>query len=461
MSFCLIWSFLVSGWMSLVPPPMPDARPLDTLRIRVLEQAHPRQVEVYSPAGDLQLLVNDRALGTLRAGESASMLVQDRMVHVRRRNGSLGAAVLHLKPAAGQTFVLKTADDGREVARTYSGSLEVFVDPQHPAVLQLINHVALEEYVASVVATEYGLDDLEGSKAMAVLVRTYALNAHRKYGDAYDHVDHALSQVYRGAERITPRSREATRLTEGEILTYQGALIEAVYSSSSGGHTASNEDVWNAAPRPYLRGRPDPYALNAPNATWEARLSRPALLRVLSQQYGNVTGFRIQDRSRDGRARTIALTQATGTDKTINANDFRLLISRHFGVQRCKSTLFQVALQGDTYVFQGKGFGHGVGLSQWGAHEMARQGHSYRHILSYYFQGVTLERLSDHLARRDPPARPAAPADPLTQRLQALIAQQASAAQTPADTPPFAVFPPPVRLKPLPPASLTERRIGW
>jgi stage II sporulation protein D len=462
MRSCLIQLWLLSVWLGVLPA---QAAPLaDTLRIRVLEQARPRQVEVYSPEGDLRLLVNDRVLGTLRAGETAAMLVREGTVHIRQQQGSLGAAVLHLKPAGGHTFVLKTTDDGRAVARTYSGSLEVFVDPQHPTVLQLVNHVALEEYVASVVATEYGLDDLEGSKAMAVLVRTYALNAHRKYGNTYDHVDHSLSQVYRGAERITPRSREATRLTEGEVLTFRDVLIEAVYSSSSGGHTASNEDVWNAAPRPYLRGRPDPYALQAPNAAWESRLPRPALLQVLGQHYGGrVTGFRIHDRSRDGRARTIALTLGTGATRTVNANDFRLVISRHFGAQRFKSTLFNMRLEGDTYVFSGKGFGHGVGLSQWGAHEMARQGHSYRDILAYYFQGVTLERLPALLTRRNPSAASPAPAHALTERVQTLFARHTvdHTRSAPASAPPAEAVPPPVRLKPLPPASLPERRIGW
>ena len=227
---------------------------------------------------------------------------------------------------------------------------------------------------------------------MAVLARTYALH-QMQHGEGKTLSDQVLSQKYDGADRITRAAREATRLTQGEVLTYRGDLIEAVYFSSSGGHTADNETVWNGAPLPYLRGVADPYDTASPHALWRTTIPRDRLLDILSDTYHfRVAGFHLGDRSRDGRIRTIELLRGNQTEKVISSNEFRLLVNRHFGPLQLKSTLFDARRNGNTYVFEGRGFGHGVGLSQYGALEMSRQGHTYRDILAFYFTGVELQQ---------------------------------------------------------------------
>ena len=119
---------------------------------------------------------------------------------------------------------------------------------------------------------------------MAVLARTYVLNAPGKYGPDYDLVDDTRSQVYRGEEAIIPLALEAARSTEGEVLTYRGKPIQAVYHSSSGGHTADNESVWASASVPYLRGKSDPYGKQSPHAEWVSRVARPKLLSELGKK---------------------------------------------------------------------------------------------------------------------------------------------------------------------------------
>src|SRR5690606_29870346 len=113
-------------------------------------------------------------------------------------------------------------------------------------------------------------------KALAVAVRTYTLRSRGKFGDAYDHVDHVLSQVYRGADGLDPIALAAARETAGEVLTHRNELIEAVYFASSGGHTADNEFVWDADARPYLRGIPDPFDAH-PDRNWRTEISRDDL----------------------------------------------------------------------------------------------------------------------------------------------------------------------------------------
>jgi stage II sporulation protein D len=200
---------------------------------------------------------------------------------------------------------------------------------------------------------------------------------------------------------LTEAAREAARQTHGEVLTYHGELVEAVYSSSSGGHTADNDAVWDGRPVPYLRGVTDPYDAASPHAQWQTTLSRPRLLTALSDHYElPVEGFYLGERSRDGRVQTVQLVQGDRVVQEIPSNAFRLLINRNFGQNRLKSTLFDVRRTGDTYVFEGRGFGHGVGLNQHGALEMSRQGFGYHDILAFYFTDVTIEQRGE--AMRQP-----------------------------------------------------------
>jgi stage II sporulation protein D len=308
--------------------------------------------------------------------------------------------------------------------------------------MRLVNHVDLETYVAAVVTSEYGLDDLEGNKAMAVLARTYALRALGKYGDDYDHVDHSLSQVYHGVGDLKPQAIEGALATRGKVLTYEGALIEAVYHAESGGHTADNETVWSGGkPITYLRGVSDPFANQSPYASWTYRASRVKLLGALSRKYGGrVTGIRIGERSSDGRVATLHLLRRP-KDLEVPANEFRLLFLTTFGQYSLKSTNFSARRDGGYYLFEGTGFGHGVGVSQWGAHEMAGRGFGYEDILKFYLRGTTVESLADvsgpgllaHVTGEDGPPRGNLPAPVL--RLPEDGADPQSRAGTP-DTPP-------------------------
>jgi len=363
-------------------------------------------------------------------------------LHVNRRGDELRAAAngssifaLGLGIRAAEQEMISVRSNRLEAVRAYTGHLTIKPERQSLSSLQLVNHVPLEDYVASVVASEYGFEDLEGAKAMAVLVRTYALR--NKFGDAYDHVDHVMSQQYDGANAITPTSLEATQATQGQVLVHADSLIEAVYFSASGGHTANNEDVWDARPLPYLRGRPDPTGTASPHQSWEATLNRQALLQALSRHVGApVRGFVIGDRSSEGRVRTIELL--TGTNRRpMQANAFRLLANQHAAGHGIKSTWFDARREGNRYVFTGRGFGHGVGLSQYGARGLSAQGYPYAEILDYYFTDV-------RLASIDELSLPVAPWQPPT------LAEAPVQAEEPAEEPAADE-----------PRKQRSRRIGW
>ena len=368
--------------------PSPDLR--TTLRIRLLEQLTPQSAVIQ--AGPHGIAVTTQPGGQplfhLGPGQSMEVTRRETRIVVEGAYGRHTAPDLFLEPLGPGDTTLRVAG----TSRSYAGSLHLSVDSRG-ATLRFVNHVPLEDYVASVVASEYGLPDLEGSKAMAVIARTYGLKVIGSTDDSYDHVDHTASQVYRGSRAVTATARRAAEETRGEVLTHNGRLIEAVYSSSSGGHTANNEDVWNSNPHPYLRGRKDPWDRESKYHRWEFSVAESTLHGALTSALGReVTGVSVAARSADGRASSIEIQTAGGSSRTLQADEFRRIIRASLGESALRSTKFEVHRRRGNYQFEGGGFGHGVGLSQWGAHGMAKAGKSYRDILDFYYTDVRLER---------------------------------------------------------------------
>ena len=347
---------------------------------------------------------------------------QDPVVRVRLFGGPLAAPELTaedgdawIADAEGQRVPLATGEDatvraaGRELTvmgrrssrfevegvvlrvqqgrtdRAYRGRLVLTAESGK---VQLVNHVPLPDYVASVVASEYPFDEIEGVKAQAVLARTYALRRQGAFAD-YDLDDHQGSQVYKGVDVVTAVSERATRETTGLVLDYRGELAEAFYSSSSGGFTAANESIWSGAPLPYLRAVPDPYDSGAPDHRWTQTVAADAVHRALSARYGGrVTGFEVTRRGPSGRVVEMALQG--GARRTITGSQFRSAVNASLGWRTIRSTQFTSRRVGADYVLDGQGFGHGVGMSQYGARGAARAGLTFEQILAHYFQGTSV-----------------------------------------------------------------------
>lgn len=350
---------------------------------------------VQLPSGDAPIL-------TLSPDDTLTLGRRQSDVYAEHGDARLYARSLRLVPSSETPWILALSAGS---LRTYTGSLRLR-PAESEAGLQLVNRVPLQDYVASVVASEYGLDDRAGTRAMAVVARTYGLFSTKHFDGRYDHVDGTASQVYRGLDVVTEKARRAAQATSGEFLTHNGAPIQAVYFSSSGGQTANNEDVWTGRdPIPYLRGKKDPYDRSSPKHRWTTRINRRDLLRAVSLHQGaSVNGFLLGDRSSDGRLKTIELLLSDGSETEIEASTFRSIVNARGSGARLKSTWFDARREGSEYVFEGRGHGHGVGLNQWGAHAMAEQGKSYREILSFYYTGVQIQQLDEPSS--PPPASP-------------------------------------------------------
>jgi stage II sporulation protein D len=382
--------------------------PPSEIRVRLLEQQINQQVRLAGRSSALLLFADDgqNPIVRLQPGEEATFSARDGQIHIGLTEGGIFSAFVRVE-SEGESMHLQP-DRGREGQWiAYEGRLSITPDPSNRSRLLIVSHVPLERYVGTVVGGEYGLDDVEGARAQAVVARTFALRNVGRFG-SYDVVDHVGSQVYHGLSHLTPQALEAAMSTAGEVLTHNGELIQAYYSSSSGGHTSNNESIWTGGrPLPYLRGRPDPYDDLSPHRTWRSTVPRDRLLRALTEARGHeVTGFFLGDKAPDGRVVFVDLLDGARNRRQMSANEFRMIVNRVFGVNSLKSTAFEATRQGSDYVFEGRGFGHGVGMSQWGAHSMARRGYTYRQILDFYYSGVALAHL-DNIATPLPVTEPA------------------------------------------------------
>ncbi|MDX1741004.1 MAG: SpoIID/LytB domain-containing protein, partial [Rhodothermales bacterium] len=299
---------------------------------------------------------------------------------------------LHARPEAEGAVDVQIRSSGQATTRRYPGDIGVSRTPDGS--MKITNTVPLELYVASVVGKEYGLDDEEGTRAMAIVARTFAVRALLEEANTGDGIS---SQVYHGLDGISDASLAAANATRGIVLTHDDRPILSVYSASNGGHSARNSDVWSGAPLPYLDARRDRFDRAAsPYNDWLSRLSRSQVHAALSDMVGaSVSGFSIESRSKDGRVKTIRVKIQDADDAEISGSEFRRALSGRFGVSTLRSTLFDVSREGDHYVFEGSGYGHGVGLSQWGAHEMASRGYNYEEILRFYYTGTKTRPLTD------------------------------------------------------------------
>lgn len=275
--------------------------------------------------------------------------------------------------------------------RPYRGLLELRRTPSGR--LTVINEVDLEEYLYGVLKMEVDPAWPAGAlQAQAVAARTLALYSLNRFAsEGYDVRATTDTQVYGGVTAEDPRTTAAVDETRGEVMTYQGRPIFAAYHSDSGGYTESSEFVWGGR-YPYLQAVPDPFSTGAPNHEWSVRMDLRAFeerLRRAGRMVSDITGIDVAEVTPSGRVGTVRITGGHGV-LMLKGNDLRTIV----GAELLRSTLFIIRLTPDEQpmvVFLGRGFGHGVGLSQWGARGMAAAGRTYKEILRYYYTGVEIE----------------------------------------------------------------------
>lgn len=338
--------------------------------------------------------------------------------------------------------------------RRYRGEIAI-----HPTVgksgMTVVNTLPLEQYLYGIIAKEISPEwHPEAVKAQAVAARSYAMYNMRlmpkHQADGYDVCATTDCQVYGGRESESPKALKAIDDTRGMVLMYQGSIIPAYFHSSGGGYTEDSENVWGSA-LPYLRGVVD-YDQDSPHFKWEKRFTGKQIELAL-QQLGYRIGtlqqivvspqekapMREADRGISGRIKSVRFVGSQGSAvvtgnklrTALNLNstlfDFSVLVEKpknlnfpvtdrigRTGEKRVEvnlppseekafldpkgSTHLVTGQENEAIVITGYGWGHGLGLSQWGAKAMAEKAPAgdanyYKTILQHYYQGVTLKKV--------------------------------------------------------------------
>lgn len=378
--------------------------------------------------------------GAARAAEHARRFGVATLVHeelVRRPSGTIvarsgattirNASVLWFQPRkASETLTVAdvpTGTGGSQLRtgtedRRYWGSVYVTLD--HDGSLLAANAVSEDKLLAGIVPAEMYPDAPAAAlEAQAIAARTELLEkiGRRNLTDPFLLCSTQQCQVYAGAGHEDPRTTKAVEKTRGIVLLRDGGgLVDVRYSATCGGHGEDNETIWGGEADPSLRGQRDDMKGGASRVTdvhaflaedpknywcgrvakaknrfrWTERIDADELSRRVAAelpQIGRIKTLTPKQRGVSGRIKVLTIAGTKGSADVIGDLRIRRLLGG------LKSSLFEVKRDGNAFVFDGAGFGHGVGMCQLGAMGMAEAGRTHAQILAHYYRGTHLHRL--------------------------------------------------------------------
>ena len=299
--------------------------------------------------------------------------------------------------------------------------------------IALINHVEIEDYLYGVVPKEMGSSfHMESLKAQAVAARTFAMSSKNKHkNEGFNLCDTTHCQVYGGMIAEHPNTNRAVDETKGLSVYYNGTLAQTLYSSNNGGYIESSKDTWGGH-FDYLVAKEDPFSKNTNASTWEMKLTSQEIdQKILASgiNIGNILDIEILGTTSANRVVNVKLIGTLG-EETITGARLRTVLgmrSTWFDIEKKgedisrigyvfdpeTSKVVEINLNNATiidgnnikfktesngsqgtkieeFLFNGRGYGHGVGMSQYGALEMAKQGYTYEEIIKHYYTGVDI-----------------------------------------------------------------------
>ena len=257
-------------------------------------------------------------------------------------------------------------------------------------------NIPFEDYIVGVVGAEMPISfEEEALKAQAVAARTYAYKRiddinkpveHKSIGQAYNSIDEMKSKWGNNFDTYYNKIKNAVYDTQGIIMMYDNEPIEAVFHSTSCGMTEVSENIWGKS-LPYIKSVDSKVDEKAPNFVYTTSIPNSQIIETISKRYpemdknNTISSFEIGERSEAGYVLNVNIC-----GKKINARDIRTM----FGL---RSTNFTIEKTKDSINFTTKGYGHGAGMSQYGANFMAQDGSTYEQILLHYYNGISLQKV--------------------------------------------------------------------
>ncbi len=412
-----------------------------------VEVAQPERWQVWAKRGVYNTpLLRRLLLHSLQISGVAAYLDTQVLQHLPRASWVVNGnrySIQQMDIVADKNLIQVNQGKDNRNARLYAGRLRL--QPNAYSTYTLVNYVPLETYLRGVVPNEIEAEaPYAALEAQAIIARTYALRNLRRFAvDGYELCADTQCQVYMGLSGTTPNTDKAVVATQGQILTYQNQLVDAVYSSTTGGVTAAFSDIWNGADRPYLQSLVDTtsniWNLSRRSLALENNFQRFIDLRQGFNETGSrmfrwhqessieqitqdlqhylkankspmanlktIQQLRVVQRSPAGRILKLDVKTDQGIftlEKDEVRNAFSAPRSTLFYLQplnKGKKTLWG-------YAFIGGGLGHGVGFSQSGSQELAKLGWSSSHILHFYYPGTQIKLLDDVINTKLHSSRP-------------------------------------------------------
>lgn len=255
--------------------------------------------------------------------------------------------------------------------------------------IMVVNNIGLDDYLYGVLYHEVSHRwPMEVLKAQAIAARTFALyQARQNKLQPYDLRSDIYSQVYGGSVSERWSTTNAVNVTRNMVITYRGDLLPAYYHATCSGSTESAASIWKTDLPPLGGGVLCDYCSQSPYYKWTKEIplwTLEAKLRDSGYKIGKAASVKILSRNQSGRVDKMEIKDGTGVSVVLTGKDFRQII----GPNELRSTKFNASVKWDSLVIEGKGWGHGVGMCQWGAFGMASKGKKYDEILAYYYPGA-------------------------------------------------------------------------
>ncbi len=344
---------------------------------------------VYCSSGSYNLVANGAVIFTLGEGDILYLTLEEGRLKVLDSERDFGYfQTIELKGISSECVFRVRPIRPEQESRMYDDNLLVKAEDRY---MTLINQVDFDKYLAGVVEAESGPNaEMEFYKAQSILSRTFAIkNLDRHQSEGFSLCDGSHCQAYKGKSVYNPAILDAILETSGMVVAdYNYKLITAAYHSNSGGQTQRASDVW-LTDTDYLQSIVDPYSLHQSHAKWRDTISFADWKSYLLKN-GMKSVVKIPDE--------IIYVEQMRRKKYFILDKDSIRMSKIREDWGFRSSFFDMFPEGDSILIWGKGYGHGIGMSQEGAMKMARDEYTYKDILQFYFYEV---RLMDY---RDLPA---------------------------------------------------------
>jgi stage II sporulation protein D len=354
------------------------------VKIRLFANQSPESAVFSVTEGRYDLNLFNGDIIPILKNEPVIIIKYNGRLAVKKRNtkGLICDSLLLTGKTGNDSFSLMKNGESR-IRQYYSGDLQCFPDLE---TLVFINISDIEKYISGVVTAEGGNGkNIEYFKTQAIIARTYMYKYFDKHlSDRYNVCDNTHCQAYNGLSSDSLLNKAAMETRGLVILNKDSTLIISAFHSNCGGVTSSSDDVWLSG-QPYFRSVVDPYCIGSRNATWQKSIPLKDWVSYIrkSGYSGKTEDLKVFNFLQESRMADYKIGSFSIPLRTIRSD------------MNLRSTFFSVYAKGDSVLLKGRGYGHGVGLCQEGAMEMASKGFNFKQIIDFYYFGVIISDIKN------------------------------------------------------------------